>query len=60
MLRRIPGHETATNRTMEKNAHLVASKFAHFTKCCLGEHIQANDIRVKRKMNINTLIAKGT
>jgi predicted component of type VI protein secretion system len=45
---------------MEKNAYLVASKFVHFTKCCLREHIQANDIGANLKMNINTLVAKYT
>jgi hypothetical protein len=44
---------------MEKNACLVASKFVHFTKCRLGEHIQANDKGANLKMNINTLVAKG-
>jgi hypothetical protein len=43
-----------------KNAYLVASKFVHFTKCCLSEHIQEYDICVKLIMNINTLVAKGT
>jgi len=60
MLRKIFGHETTSNRTMKKNAYLVASEFVHFTKCCLGEHIQTNDIGANLKMNINTMVAKRT
>lgn len=43
-----------------RKTRLVTSKFIHFTKCCFGEHIKANDTGANLKKYINTLVAKGT